>query len=212
VVRHLSGLRVKIVVSSQSNYLIFMLKIFVFSFLIFQNYSFAQVMEKSHIIGEPLQYSKKGKFEGCGVNFRFLEDAKNSQLNYATFSVNFYTDNLNAALLKTTYSKVSFTSSPPLTQKRKVDTSWIRLNSNEPIPTIKTMKGEEDSILSLTDSSKALAFLSEILEGSPKIQLGIKEQSKPIEIIMYGAALIKDEDKTLIANCFKELVEKSNIK
>lgn len=174
--------------------------------------SFAQVMEKSHVLGEPLQYSKKGKFDGCGVNFRFLEDAKSQQLNYATFSVNFYADNLNAALLKTTYSKVSFATNPPLTQKKKIDSSWIRLNSADPIATLKTMKGEEDSILSLTESSKALAFLSEILEGSPSIQLGIKESVKPIEIIMYGTPLIKDEDKIQIANCFKELVEKANIK
>lgn len=172
----------------------------------------AQVMEKSHVLGEPLQYSKKGKFDGCGVNFRFLEDAKSKQLNYATFSVNFYADNLNAALLKTTYSKVSFATNPPLSQKKKIDSSWIRLNSADPIATLKTMKGEEDSILSLTESSKALVFLSEILEGSPNIQLGIKESVKPIEIIMYGVALIKDEDKVQIANCFKELVEKSNSK
>lgn len=174
--------------------------------------SSAQVMEKSHVIGEPLQYSKKGKFDGCGVNFRFLEDAKNPQLNYATFSVNFYADNLNGALLKTTYSKVSFATNPPLTQKKKIDSSWIRLNSADPIATLKTMKGEEDSILSLTESSNALAFLSEILEGSPKIQLGIKESAKPIEVIMHGTPLIKDEDKIQIANCFKELVEKSNSK
>ena len=174
--------------------------------------SFAQVMEKSHVIGEPLQYSKDGKFQGCGVNFRFLEDSRNPQLNYATFSVNFYADNLNAALLKTTYSKATFSSNPPLTQKKKIDSSWVRLNSGNPLGTLKTMKGEEDSILSITESSKALEFLSEILEGSPKFQLGIKESSKQIELIMYGSALIKDEDKMQMANCFKELVERSNIK
>lgn len=169
-------------------------------------------MEKSHIIVEPLQYSKNGKFEGCGVNLRFLEDSKNTQLNYATFSVNFYITNLSIALLKTTYSKVSFGSAAPQTQKRKIDTSWIRLNTSDPIPMLKTMKGEEDSALALAESPKSLAFLSEILHGNPKIQLGIKEPNKSIEIIMHGSPIIKDDDKIQIANCLTELIDKSIIK
>jgi len=165
-------------------------------------------MEKAHIIGEPLQYSKNGKFDGCGVNFRFLEDANNALLNYATYSINFYVENLNVALVKTTYSKASFANSTPQSQKKKIESSWIRLNNSDPLPLLKSMKGEEDSILALAESSKSLNFLSQVIEKTPSLLLGIKEPNKSYEIIMHGSAIIKDEDKLQIASCFKELVEK----
>jgi hypothetical protein len=173
------------------------------------SYSFSQVMEKSHVIAEPLQYSKNGNFTGCGINFRFLEDAKTASLNYATFSINFYLDNLNGALLKTSYSKVVIGNGPPQTQKKKIESSWIRLNSKDPLTVIKTMKGEDDAILSISDSSKSLSFLYEILMSEPNIQLGLKEPGKSFETIMYGNSVMKDEDKLQVANCLKELTDKS---
>ena len=71
------------------------------------------------------------------------------------------------------------------------------------------MKGEDDAILSISDSSKSLSFLYEILMSEPNIQLGLKEPGKSFETIMYGNSVMKDEDKLQVANCLKELTDKS---
>lgn len=188
------------------------LKLIALFLLLAHSLANAQLMQKSHITADSLQYSTNGNFRGCGINLRFLENSETSLLNYATLSINFSIENIDFAVIKTTLSKVTFDQDKLNAQKKKIGSTWFRLNKSNPLQLIKNIEGEEDSILGIAESSNALTLLSEILLSKPQLQLGIKELGKEYEIIMYGQVTVKDEDKKALSMCFKELDSKTNKK
>ncbi len=177
----------------------------------------AQTMEKALIMPEPLQYTKHGNFEGCGLHLRLLEDngtqsLNNQTLNYATLSINFYTKNPNVAVLKTSFSRATFTNNLPVSKKKKIDSTWVRLSESEPLQIMKTIAGDEDAILGLSNAEEALTFLGKMLTSNPQLQLGLRESGNSFERIMYGTVVIKDQDKQAIMECLAELIKRADLK
>ena len=170
------------------------------SLVIIHGVANAQTMEKALIMPEPLQYTKHGNFEGCGLTLQVLEDngtqsLNNQTLNFATFSINFYVKHFNGALLKTTFSRATFTNNSPVREQKKIDSTWVRLNQEDPLPVVKILENvpdEEDAIVALSHAKDAVKFLGKMLTSNPQLQLGLRESGNSFERIMYGTVVIKD--------------------
>lgn len=165
----------------------------------------AQTLEKSYILAEPLQYSKQGKFRGCGLNLKLLQESQAQTRDYVTLSINFWLDSPGVALVKTTFNKARAGTSPSL-QPQRLTSTWARLKQESPLEPIKTMSGEEEAILSVVELKSALDFVNKAANKT-ELQVGFLQAGSKLERVFYGKPEITTESQQLLHDCFDELIQ-----
>ncbi|MFZ3018948.1 MAG: hypothetical protein WA056_10885 [Gallionella sp.] len=168
----------------------------------------AQTLEKSYILAEPLQYSKQGKFRGCGLNLKLLQESQAQTRDYVTLSINFWLDSPGVALVKTTLNKARAGTSPSLQQQR-LKSTWARLKQESPLEPIKTMSGEDEAILSVVELKSALDFVNKAANKT-ELQVGFLQVGSKLERVFYGKPEITTESQQLLHECFDELIQNLN--
>lgn len=167
----------------------------------------AQTLERAHILVEPLQYSDQGKFRGCGVNLKLLQETDSKTRDYLTVSVNFWLETPSAALIKTALSQVTVGSTPAV-KPQAFESSWIRLKGQDPLVPKKSMSGEDSAVLAVVDLSPAIDLVTSILEGTEEIQVGFRQKTLKYERVFYGMPKTEQESRALVRVCFDEFIQR----
>ena len=167
----------------------------------------AQTLERAYVLAEPLQYSKDGKFRGCGIHLKLLQETQAQRRDYVTFSINFWIDNPSQVLLKTAWSKATIGGSGML-EPQKLESAWARLGTGDPVRPQRTMSGEDGSILAVMSTEPGIALLLDVLSGAQEVQVGFKPSGTKFERVFYGKATVEEETVSRVQLCLKELAAK----
>ncbi|QCB46619.1 hypothetical protein [Hydrogenophaga sp. PAMC20947] len=169
--------------------------------------SAAQTLEKAYILAEPLQYSNQGNFRGCGLNLKLLQESESKSRDYVTLSVNFWMDSPTSALVKTALSRATIGVAPS-SEPQPLETSWARVKGAEPLIPEKSMRGEDQALLTTVELSAAVDFVTTVMQGSKEIQVGFRQPRAKYERIFYGTPNVEQESKKLLESCFGEFVSR----
>jgi hypothetical protein len=161
----------------------------------------AQVLEKAYILAEPLQYTQQGQFRGCGLNLKLLQETAGSTRDYATVSINFWLDSPGVALVKTTLNKATPGGSTPL-KPVPIETSWVRLQGEDPLPPKQQMRGDNLSLLAVVELGPALEFVTTTIQDPKEVQLGFKQQGAQHERTLHGLPTLTPETRDQVTACF----------
>lgn len=162
----------------------------------------AQSLDKAVVRAEPLQYTKDGKFRGCGLNLKLLEDGTTPTLDYISVSVNFWLDKPGFALVKTQLKKA--TMSAGTVKPAGLDRSWARIAGQDPLNQQNFMAGEELAILSTVEINAGMDFIAEVMRSQKEVQVGFFSKGSKLERTFRGIPAWDADGRAALSACFTE--------
>jgi hypothetical protein len=167
----------------------------------------AQTLEKAHILTEPLQYSNQGRFRGCGLHLKLLQDTNGSTRDYLSISINFFSENTTVGMIKTSLSRATI-AVPPVVKPQGLLSSWIRVRGGDPLAVKKVVKGEDQSLLVVVDVIAALELSMAVLRAEDELQVGFRQPGSRFERVFYATPSVDAETRAVFQACFKEFMLK----
>lgn len=162
----------------------------------------AQSLEKAVVRADPLQYTKDGKFRGCGLNLKLLEDVTTPTLDYITVSVNFWLDKPGAGLVKTQFKRATMSTGKVI--PAGLERSWARIAGQDPLNQQNFMAGEEFAILSTVEINAGMDFIAEVMRSQKEVQVGFLPKGSKLERTFRGVPAWDADGRAALSACFTE--------
>lgn len=169
--------------------------------------SFAQVASPALVLGEPLQYTNAGKFTGCGLHLKIIEDTKAWPREYLTLSLNWKLGSEHFVLAKYTYGKLTFASTP-VPRATPLQSAWVRQAGLDAPTPIKILKGDNDAVLHVLSPSEGIDLMASMLDAETQFQIGYKPDGAAVEKIFYGNVSAEESGKREVLRCFNEMMQR----
>lgn len=167
----------------------------------------AQSLEKAVVRAEPLQYSTKdGKFRGCGVNIKVLQDGSTPTLDYMTVSVNLWLENPAYALVKSGYKRATMATGTVV--PAGLEKSWARIKGQDPLHVQGLTAGEERAILGWVGLEEAMNFIGAVMAGKEELQVSFLPSGTKLERTFYGVPQWDVGATKALQSCFDELANR----
>lgn len=162
----------------------------------------AQSLERAVVRAEPLQYTKDGKFRGCGLSLKLLEDGTTHTLDYITFSVNFWLDKPGAGLVKTQFNRVTISTGNVI--PAGLERSWARIAGQDALNQRNFMGGEELAILSTVEIDAGMDFIADVMRSQKEVQIGFLAKGSKLERTFHGIPQWDADGRAALSACFTE--------
>ena len=167
----------------------------------------AQTLEKAFVRAEPLQYStKEGKFRGCGVNIKVLQEGTTATRDYFTVSINVWLDNPSFALVKSAYKRAAMTTG--VVVPSGLDRSWTRIKGLDPLPQTGVTAGDEQALLSWVGLKEAMEYVGSVMSGKEELQVGFYAKGAKLERVFHGVPKWDEGAIDAVQACFDELSDR----